>query len=263
MHMRLKTLGAAVAASLVLTAGAVAPARPAQASIVNWFEVIITAVSTLAANSGGGGNDAQLEAAKQQIIHAVESSKQEILAHIDAIAAADVEACTQSAVTKFAQIDSMPGSLLGPFVNGAVDCAHLSSSYFNTVQSLPAADNIGKLMGVIYAIAMTGFAKYGLSTRSLLGNLITGYEAVAVKMKPTRCGMQDALQDNEVRPRPGDPMYWIVWCEAYNGDLANTTYNTIFPASPTEADFDAVRLQAGRNTSYATAVHALPALRAA
>jgi hypothetical protein len=62
-------------------------------------------------------------------------------------------------------------------------------------------------------------------------------------MKPTHCGMQDALQDNEVRPRP--------------------VCHTVFPASPGEADFDAVRLQAGRNTSYATAVRALPMLRAA
>jgi len=261
--MRRKLLGAIVAAGLALTAGAVAPAKPAKAAMVSWFDVVITAVVALAANSGGGGSNAQLEAAKREIINAVENSKQEILNHIDAVAAADVEACTQSAVTKFAQIDSMPGSLLGPFINGAVDCAHLSSSYFTTVQGLAAADNIGNLMGVIYAIAMTGFAKYGLSTKGLLGNLITGYDAVAVKMKPTRCGMQDVLQDNEVRPRPGDPMSWLVWCEAYNGDLGSIAYNTIYPASPSEADFDAVRLQAGRNTSYATAVRALPKLRAA
>ncbi|WP_173159423.1 hypothetical protein [Phytohabitans suffuscus] len=36
----------------------------------------------------------------------MESSKQEILNHIDTIATADVEACTEAAVTKIAQIDS-------------------------------------------------------------------------------------------------------------------------------------------------------------
>ncbi|WP_460848513.1 hypothetical protein [Phytohabitans suffuscus] len=256
-------MSATAAVSAALTVGAVAPARPAQAAITGWFSAVISAVVTLASR-GGSGWDPQLEAAKQQIISAVESSKQEILNHIDAIAAADVEACTEAAVTKVAQIDSMPGSLLGPFVNGAVDCAALSSSYFNAVQDPWAADNIGKLMGVIYSIAMLGFAKYNLSTRTLLDNLIRGYQAVQVKMRPSYCGMGNAYPGNDIPPRPGEPMYWIVWCNAYNGDLGNATVISYYPQQPvTDAAFDEAALQAGRNTSYAIAVNALPTLRAA
>ncbi|MEQ4302960.1 hypothetical protein ABNF97_16450 [Plantactinospora sp. B6F1] len=73
----------------------------------------------------------RLEAAKREIINAGENSKQEILNHIDAVAAPDVEACTQAAVTKFAQIDSMPGSLLGPFINGP-STAHTSPAPTST-----------------------------------------------------------------------------------------------------------------------------------
>jgi hypothetical protein len=58
-------------------------------------------------------------------------------------------------------------------------------------------------------------------------------------------------------------MDWALWCTAYNGDIGSHGVMTIFPAVPSEADFDVARLAAGRNTAYATAVNALPRLRAA
>ncbi|MCA2217586.1 hypothetical protein [Jidongwangia harbinensis] len=46
-----------------------------------------------------------------------------------------------------------------------------STSYFHAAQGLPAADHIGRLIGVIHSIAMVGFAEYGLPTTALLDNL--------------------------------------------------------------------------------------------
>src|SRR5512139_2524554 len=113
-YMRRKLAQGIVAATATVVITVAGTAQPARAALPAWANVVITVASSLL--SGGGGGD--LERAKREIIAAVENSKQEILNHIDAIAAADVEACTQAAVTKVAQIDSMPGSLLGPFVNG-------------------------------------------------------------------------------------------------------------------------------------------------
>jgi len=262
--MRLRLLAASVVASLAVGVGVVAPAQPARAALGGWFDIIINAVVTIANRSGNGsGGDPQLEAAKREIIAAVENAKQEILNHIDAIASAEVEACTNAAVTKFAQIDSMPGSLLGPFVNGAVDCAALSNSYFNAVQDPAAADNIGKLMGVIYSIAMAGFTKYGLSTTGLLAGLISGYEAVVVKLKPNNCDVRSQF-DPEIMPRPkrGDLIGWDMWCWAYNGDFGGYAVDLPFPSTPTDAHLDVARREAGKNISYGTALRALPPLRA-
>ena len=248
-----RRLAAALVAITMATGVAVSPARPAQAALTDWFNIIIQAVQTIASHSGGGPNS-QLEAAKREIINAVESAKQEILNHIDAIASADVQACTQSAVTKFNQIDALPPDLLGPFVNGAVDCATLSVAYFNAVQDLNAADNIGKLMGVIYSIAMASFTKYGLSIRDLLTQLIGGYENVVAKLRPTNC-TKYRVQEVEV---PGHIESW--WeCFAYNGDFgqSDTAFRGREPVREQAED------RAARNTSRAIAQNALPQLRAA
>ncbi|MEO3926097.1 hypothetical protein ABGB07_19835 [Micromonosporaceae bacterium B7E4] len=253
--MRRRFVSGVVAATTAVVLTVSGTARPAQASWASWAAVAVSVVQSL--GSGGGGD---LERAKQEIIAAVENAKQDILNHIDTIAAADVQACTEAAVTKIAQIDSMPGSLLGPFVNGAVDCATLSKSYFNAVQSLPAADTIGKLMGVIYAIAMVAFAKYGLSTTALLDGLISGYQAVVTKLAP-------ACSDQTIREY--DSMGRLVTleiqhtCVAYNGDRAwdfELYYRGRLQGPP--LDRAQVNMDATRNTSRWTAQQALPTLQA-
>jgi hypothetical protein len=250
--MRRRLVSALVVATMA-TGVAISPARPAQAALTDWFNVIIAAVQTIASHSGGGPNS-QLEAAKREIINAVESAKQEILNHVDAIAGADVKACTESAVTKFAQIDALPPELLGPFVNGAVDCATLSVAYFNAVQDLAAADNIGKLMGVIYSIAMASFTKYGLSIRDLLTQLIGGYENVVAKLKPTNC-TKYRVQDVEV---PGFIESW--WeCFAYNGNFGRSN-SALRGREPDRAQAED---RASANTSRKIAQDSLPQLRAA
>jgi hypothetical protein len=232
----------------------VAPTRPAQAGVTDWFSVVIAAVQVIAGGGGGGGSgDPQLEAAKREIMAAVESAKQEILNHIDAIANADVQACTEAAVTKFAQIDSMPPELLGPFVNGAVDCSALSVAYFNAVQDPAAADNIGKLMGVIYSITMASFTKYGLSIKDLLTALIRGYENVVVKLTPANCTKYRAKE-------PGYPVEKWWECIAYNGDHGQSDWVEGTAAEPSRVQAED---RAARNTSRATAKDALPKLRAA
>jgi hypothetical protein len=252
--MKARWSSGVLAAVLAVTLSVTGTARPAQAALTDWFNVIINAVQTIASGSGHGGSSSQLDAAKREIINAVESAKQEILNHIDAIASADVQACTESAVTKFAQIDSMPPELLGPFVNGAVDCAALSVAYFNAVQDPAAADNIGKLMGVIHAIAMASFTKYGLSIRDLLTQLIGGYENVVVKLKPTNC-TKYRVQEVEV---PGFIESW--WeCFAYNGDFGRS--NSAFRGR--EPDRAQAEDRASGNTSRGIAQSALPQLRAA
>jgi len=247
-----RRLASALVAITMATGVAVSPARPAQAGLADWFNVIIAAVQTIASHSGGGPN-AQLEAAKREILNAVASAKQEILNHIDAIASADVKACTDAAVTKFAQIDALPPELLGPFVNGAVDCATLSVAYFNAVQDLAAADNIGKLMGVIYSIAMASFTKYGLSIRDLLTQLIGGYENIVVKLKPTNCTIFRARD-------PGLPVEKWWECIAYNGDSGSSDSVVGSNREPNRAQAED---RASRNTSRAIAQNALPQLRAA
>ncbi|MEJ3744164.1 hypothetical protein WEI85_12815 [Actinomycetes bacterium KLBMP 9797] len=244
--MKLRLSCGLVAAVLAATI-VVAPARPAQANA--WVNIAVAVATSLFSGSGSGSAD--LERAKQEILAAVNSAKQEILNHIDAIAAADVRACTEAAVTKYQDIDSMPDYLLGPFVNGAVDCAFLSTAYFDAVQDLRAADNIGKLMGIIYSIAMASYTKFGLSVTHLLDRLITGYDAVVARLTPTNCTIKRLKE-------PGFPpdRWWE--CTAYNGDVGTSEWCTGQQCQPNRAQAEN---RATRNTSRPTALEALPTLR--
>ncbi|MCA2217431.1 hypothetical protein [Jidongwangia harbinensis] len=252
--MRSKLARGMVAATAAVVLTVTGTAQPARAIPV-WANVVIAVASSLLAGGGGGGD---LERAKREIIAAVENSKQEILNHIDTIASADVEACTESAVTKVAQIDSMPNSLLGPFVNGAVDCAYLSTAYFRAVQNLGPADTIGKLMGVIYSIAMVAFAKYGLSTTALLDSLIAGYQSVVTRLTPT-CH-EETFRETDSLGRP-TTVEIVYTCVAYNGQIASDfeLYYVGRPQTP-PIDRAAVDRDATRNTSRWTAQEALPTL---
>jgi hypothetical protein len=229
--------------------------RPAKA-VVPWAQIAVAVASYLF--SGGGSGD--LQRAKQEIIAAINASRQDILNHIDAIAAADVRACNQAATTLVAQIDLMDPFTLAGFVLDAVNCSALSSAYFDAVQSPAAADNIGNLMGSIYSIAMVGFAKLGFPTVDLLDDLIASYESVVVRLVPT-CH-ESAIREYDDRGR----LFYMeiqYTCTAYNGDVGYD--DEIYYRGKLVGDRlnrAAVANQATRNTSRAVAQNALPTLKA-
>lgn len=256
--MRWRWLSGVVAATLAIVVAA--PPRPAQAGLDDWFEDIGNALAEIVANSDqGGGPDPQLEAAKQEIIAAVNAAKQEILDHIDAIANADVRACTDAGVIQVAQVDALDPITLALFVDGAVRCATLSSAYFDAVQDIRAADNIGFLMSVIYSIAMVGFTKFNLSTVDLVSSLIVSYEHVVTRLTPANCVKKVVPEPRQPGEPPAPVEKW--WeCTAYNGDVGQS--GSCFGRG-CEPDRAAAENDATRNTSRAIAVKALPQLRAA
>lgn len=249
MRKRLfKGLAAAVLAVAITGGATTAAPKPAQAAGEIWLDIAVQVATSLFGGSGGGGAD--LERAKQEIIAAVNASKQEILNHIDAIASADVRACAQSGTLLISQIDAMDEFTLPVFMQNSVNCATLASAYFDAVQSLPAADAIGKLIGEIYSIAMVAFVKIGFTTEELLDSLIRTYEAVVTKLAPT-CRAHTTHE-------PNAPTELWYDCVAYNGDTASD-----FGRPPLPSQFyRAIENAATRNTSRATAQAALPQLRA-
>ncbi|GAA4697726.1 hypothetical protein [Phytohabitans rumicis] len=243
--------------SLVVAAGVTVRPAPAAAA-VPWTQIAVAVASYLFSNSGGGGSD--LERAKQEIIAAINASRDAIITEIDRIASADVRACTEAATTLVNQIDLMDDFTLSVFALNAVECASRSTAYFDAVANKAEADRIGKLMGQIFAIAMVGFRKMGFPATDLLAQLIRGYEAVVVKLAPT-C-TENVLREYDDRGRLVTVEIQYT-CVAYNGDSAfgSELYYLARLVTP-PLDRAQVSADATRNTSRAVAMAALPQLRA-
>lgn len=243
---------------LAVTVGVVGPAQPASAGLIeDFFEDVIQSIVDIAVGDGTSG---QLEAAKQEILAAINGARQDILDHIDATTVAEVRSCTQAAVINLGDMENPPpGFLLGPALNSAVNCATDSVAFFDVVQNPAAADNIGFLMGVIHGLTMAGYVQLGVDPPAgLLANLVQGYESVVVKLRP-ECTL-------EVRSNgpPGSYFYTRIYtCTAYNGDSAS--HYTSCERGVCDNPVDMARLEdrATRNISRGQAQEALPVLRAA
>jgi hypothetical protein len=257
MRARLRKGLVAATMSVVVAAGVTVRPAPAAAAIP-WAQIAVAVASYLFSNSGGGGGD--LERAKQEIIAAINASRDEIIHEIDAIASADVRACAEAATTLVSQIDLMDEFTLSVFALNAVECASLSTAYFDAVREKPMADRIGMLMGEIFAIAMVGFRKMGFPATDLLAQLIRGYESVVAKLAPT-C-TENTLREYDERGRLVTVEIQYT-CVAFNG--ASAFGSELYylgrlvgpPLNRAQVDADATR-----NTSRGVAMAALPQLRA-
>jgi hypothetical protein len=251
--VRNRVLTGLTAAVMAVTMGVGGTARPAKAA-VPYAQIAIAVVGFLSSRGGG-----DIERAKREIIDAINASRNEIIGQIDSIASAEVRGCTDAATTKFLNIDVLDPFSLSLFTNDAVNCATLSSAYFDAVQTKAAADTIGKLLGTIYSIAMVGFAKLGFPTTDLLDRLIRSYDAVVVKLAP-RCvwSYYSTPPDGA-----GPPLYekYTYTCTSYNGDIGSTFDAYSRGRQIAVADRPAAENAATRNTSRAVAQQALPTLR--
>lgn len=254
--MRNRFVTGLTAAVLAVTVGLGGTAKPVKAA-VPYGQIAIAVASALF--SGGGASSGDIERAKREIIAAINESRREIIAQIDNIASAEVRACTDAATTKVLQIDVLDPFSLALFANDAVNCAALASAFFDAVQTPASADNIGQLLGVIYSIAMVGFAKLGFSTVDLLDRLIRSYDAVVVKLFPTCTWSYYRTPEDGT----GSILYekYTYTCTAYNGDFGSTFDAFTRGRQIAVADRPAAENAATRNISRAVAQQQLPTLR--
>ena len=254
--MKKRLLAGLTATVMAVAMGVVGPVRPAKAA-VPYVQIAIAVAGALF--SGGGASAEQIERAKREIIDAINASRDEIIGQIDAIASAEVRACTDAATTKFLNVDLLDPFSLALFTNDAVNCAALSSAFFDAVQTKASADRIGNLLGIIYSIAMVGFAKLGFPTTDLLDRLIRSYDAVVVKLAPT-CVETRFIE----RSDSGNRFLYEQTdynCTAFNGDTGYRYGIRFANGRVVPLDRAGAENEATRNTSRAVAQQALPTLR--
>ncbi|MFC0530989.1 hypothetical protein [Phytohabitans kaempferiae] len=256
-------LAAASLAVSIAVAGAGVPAQAAetrrapatataQVFAVDWVSLGIAVAGYLFSGGGGGGG---LQAAIAEIKAAIEQSKTEIIAQIDAIAAAEVEACLEAHTIEFLNIDFMDEYTLRAWAQNATSCATQASAFAGAVQSPQAVDKIGFVIGPIFAIVLAARAQAGFinGTDLVLQSQIRAYEAVVTKLTPTDCQL--------IVTSEGSAFYEKWWrCTAYNGDVGRSSPCFGRNCLPNRA---MAETQATLNTSRPVANGALPRLRAA
>jgi hypothetical protein len=231
----------------VLVPGTAAPARAIEPTT-------IIAIASAALNMlRSGGSDDALRAAVAQIIAAVENAKNQIIAHIDAIAAAEVSGCTRHHVIEFVDMNEFNTSLLQRWAQDATGCATLAEATLKAVTDKAAADNLGFALNVIMPIALAARARAHFSTDGLMASFRSGNEALIPKLAP------DCRQT--IVREPGAPVVENQYhCVAYNGDTAD---GIRFGSGPLPPSFkEEVAARATRNISRAVAVAVLPQLTA-
>lgn len=255
-RLRNSLVAAGLAVAITVTAVPATPAQAAprgamQAMAFDWVSLVVAVAGHLL--SGGGSEDDSLKAAVQQIVAAVESAKNDIIAHTDAIAAADVQACARQHTIEFSDIENMSNTVRQIWAQNATACATLATAYVNTVQTPQAVDNIGHVLPSLFAIviAARGRANLPNGINLVIQDQIRSYEAVVAKLTPTNCVKKGNKE-------PGSPREKWWECIAYNGDWGQSGWVTA-PAEPIRAQAENA---ATRNTSRPAALSGLPQLRA-
>lgn len=219
--------------------------------VVDWTSLAIAAAGHLL--SGSGSDDAALQAAVDRIIAAVEAAKNDIIAHTDRIAAADVQACARQHTIEFTDIDTMSRTVLQLWAQSATGCATLATAYATAVQTPQAVDDIGRVLPALFAIVIAARGRAGLvnGISLVVQDQIRSYETVVAKLTPTDCVKKGNKE-------PGTPREKWWECTAYNGDWGQSTW-VFAPAEPVRAQAENA---ATRNTSRPPLLAALPQLRA-
>lgn len=195
-------------AGTVQPAQAAPPPRPAPEAttmVFDWTSAVIAVASHLLSGDSGAGG------AVQQILAAIEEAKNDIIRHVDAIASAEIQGCVEAATIEFANIEFFPPPVLTLWAQRATECATRATAYLQALESPQAVDNIGFIVGQIFAIVFAARAKAGLvnAVDVLLSAQIRSYQAVLAKLGPGPGACVPFRIEGQIE-------YYT--CRAYNGD---------------------------------------------
>lgn len=180
-----------VASMLALAITLPGGARPAQAFdpavIKQYIDIATAAYNLVKSIFGGGASDAAIRDAVRQIINAIEASKVQILAHVDALATAEARACARHHVIEFADVDRMEGITLQVWAQDVTGCVTLIDSLLGVVTDKAQLDLLGLALNVAGPIALSARSRAGFSNGGLLSTLIHANNTdLAVLMPPCR-----------------------------------------------------------------------------
>ncbi|MGX7669517.1 hypothetical protein [Plantactinospora sp. DSM 117369] len=193
MVTRMKKRLLAGASATVLATGVLVPgaARPAQAvdpgTVASIIQFAAAAFSYFKGSQSGGMT---IEQATRQIISAVNTSRDAIIAHADALAVAEATACVRHHVLEFADIAEFSLSLKQRWAQDVTSCVTLIDALWSGVgaDNTGARNQLGILLGAIGPIALIARAEARFSTAELTTLLVNAFNRAKLRFQPTCFG---------------------------------------------------------------------------
>lgn len=203
------------------------------------------------------GGELTLDQATTRIINAIDTARDDILAQIELIAAAQVKACARSAVIDVADIRSMTRDTVQAFARDSTNCATLAEALISASESKPAVDQLGFAVNTVGPIALLARTHAGLTTPLLKQTLTSANRGVIAKLT-TSCHPTPLWGDAV----PGGVVEIILRCTAYPGHVGvDVVYMRLRRGQPLpQFDYSAARAEALSGTSQPIADAALPLL---
>jgi len=253
MRIRFKLVSAAMAVPMAATL-VVTGAPPASADVGT---ILSAAGAAYQVYKFFTESKVDLDTATTQIIDAVNSAKSETLAHIDQIAAADVQACARSAVIDFKDIRLFSPDTRQAFARDTTTCVAKADAYLGVVGDLGAVDHLGFALNIVGPIALTARSTVGWSTDGLTDTLRGANNKVVSRLQPYCSTRTEPFLDSRGKPVPSLADNYLT-CTAYNGDKGTDYVQGRMP--PGGFDYSRARTQALVRTSQPVALAALSRL---
>lgn len=259
MRARLCRRLAAVAVAASIGAGITVQPAYAEVPVTPVVNLGIAALKLFKGNLAG----ADLAKAVVELIRAVTQTNQQVLAHLDAHAAARAVGEAEALSIEMLSYETISSDedVLAIFVMDAIRSASLDKADLAATTDPRSADQIGHALNVAYLYVMSTIRDAGYTTASIrtaLQAYIAGNEMILQRLAPACSSV--------VQPTTSD---WLVTvrhtCTGADGTPAAATamLNVVTGEWITpKVDVEQLRLQAGANSSWNTARVLLPDLRA-
>lgn len=251
--MTLSRLAKVIALIAVLSA-ATLPSRNAEAITIG--DIVSGLKKAYDAYKKYRGGELTLQQATDQLLAGIESAKEEILAQIDGIAAAEGRACARGVILNAEDMDAVSQQVREQLAFDGVYCLSLIESLLDTVDDEAAVDKLGFALNALGPVVQMARAQAGLGESSgVTDMLINGNLAVIAKLYP-HCATITLASDSS-----GDFIEQQIRCTAYNGDRG---YGFSWVGDPGfQAKKEKAANRATRNTSRAVGQAMLPIITAA
>ncbi|TCO60880.1 hypothetical protein [Actinocrispum wychmicini] len=198
----------------ITTALGVAPAQAAPSTRdtahpnVDVITIIQAAKAAYDAYKSFASGGSSVDGAVNKILNAIQGAQTAIISHIDAIAAADAQACAQDAVVDFPNFQFLTPDNQQVFALHATSCSNLINSLVTTVTDKGAKDQLGFSANAVGPIALITRSRAGLSNASFIPVLRSTNQQISTSLAP---GCINIL-DPDVHKR-------VWYCTAYNGGV--------------------------------------------